>query len=396
MSNYLDRIGAGLVIKHPERFDFDYIPPELVGRDEELGSLAGMFHHLAHHEGSGRAVITGPVGSGKTAIARRFCEDVQKHLADKRNIRSVHINCRNAMTQPSVVQRILHAFDPGHPQRGLSSSELMNSLRTILRRQNLHLIIVLDEVDHLLRRSGDDLLYQILRLDEDREEKGTLSLILISQEQVLDLVEGAVLSRIGRSNHMRLQPYSEEGLLAIATQRAELALANDSADKDILRLIAQAGAPFGDARMVVELLDNAARRAESSGRSSIEASDVQHSASSRPSQIDGSSLEELSLHTMLLLMAICRRLKRQSSLTSGEAMKLYHVVCEEYETKPNGQTTVWKYIKHLTSVGLIEARTDSVGDGRGRTQHISMPHMLPADVASRLSSLVKGKLLRGR
>jgi len=396
MSNYLDRIGAGLVIKHPERFDFDYIPPTLVGRDPELANMANMFHHLAHNEGSGRAVITGPVGSGKTVLARRFCEDIQKHLADKRNIRSIHINCRNAMTQPSVVQRILHSFDPGHPHRGLGSSELMSSLRAILRRENLHLIIVLDEVDHLLRRSGDDLLYQLLRLDEDRQERGTLSLILISQEQVLDLVEGAVLSRIGRSNHLRLNPYSEDALLQIVNQRAELALINDAADESILRLIAQASAPFGDARMVVELLDDAARRAETSGRSEIIPSDVQHSASTRPSQIDSSSLEELPLHTMLLLMAICRRLKRQDSLTSGEAMKLYHVVCEEYELKANGQTTIWKYIKHLTSVGLIDSRTAGISDGRGRTQHLSMPNMLPADVAGRLTSLVKGKLQRRR
>ena len=70
----------------------------------------------------------------------------------------------------------------------------------MLQSSNTHLIVVLDEVDHLLRRSGDDIIYKLMRIDEDREGVGTLSTIMISQEQVLDLLENAVLSRVGRSN----------------------------------------------------------------------------------------------------------------------------------------------------------------------------------------------------
>ena len=34
MVDYLDRIGAGLIIAHPEMLDFDYVPEELVGRED--------------------------------------------------------------------------------------------------------------------------------------------------------------------------------------------------------------------------------------------------------------------------------------------------------------------------------------------------------------------------
>ncbi len=160
MSNYLDRIGAGWVLANPEVFNFDYIPNELVGREEIQNELASKFTTLHSPEGSGRVVITGPVGSGKTVLARTFCRDIQRHLANKRNIRSVHVNCRHDSTSMRVVQRILHELAPGHPDRGLSMGELLISLRRILRTETSHLIIVLDEVDHMLRRSGDDLLYQ--------------------------------------------------------------------------------------------------------------------------------------------------------------------------------------------------------------------------------------------
>jgi len=39
----LDRIIAGLIIAHPEMLDFDYVPDELVGREEIEGQLASKF-----------------------------------------------------------------------------------------------------------------------------------------------------------------------------------------------------------------------------------------------------------------------------------------------------------------------------------------------------------------
>ena len=154
MASYLDRIGAGSVLADPEVMDFDWTPPELVGREMVQRELASKFATLSHPEGAGRAVITGPVGSGKTVLADTFCRDIQRHLSGKRNVRSVKVNCRNASTSMRVVQRILHLLDPGHPDRGLSMGELLLSLRRLLRREASHLIVVLDEVDHMLRRAG--------------------------------------------------------------------------------------------------------------------------------------------------------------------------------------------------------------------------------------------------
>ena len=64
MVDYLDRIGAGLVIAHPEMLDFDHVPEELVGRENIQRELASKFSTLASPDGATRAVITGPVGSG--------------------------------------------------------------------------------------------------------------------------------------------------------------------------------------------------------------------------------------------------------------------------------------------------------------------------------------------
>ena len=394
MSSYLDRIGAGLILSKPEVFGFDFVPEVLVGREDLQGDLAAILGSIAHPEGTGRVVITGPVGSGKTVLATRFCKDIIRHLSDKRNIKCVHVNCRNAATPSRVMQKIVQDLDPGHPDRGLGVGELLTSLRRMLQSSNTHLIVMLDEVDHLLRRSGDDIIYKLMRIDEDREGIGTLSSILISQEQVLDLLENAVLSRVGRSNHIRVPPYDENGLKKIIAQRTDLGLVTGTCPDEILNLIAQAAAPSGDARQAIELLEGAAKRAEAAGRSIIESKDVQRTVVTMPTNVDSMNIEDIPPHAMMILLGLCRRLKKEESVTSGEAEKLYHVVCEEYGQAPKGHTTLWKHLKRLAQEDIVVTKTAKSDVGRGRTQHISMPHMLPSDVERRLETLIPARLRR--
>ena len=217
---------------------------------------------------------------------------------------------------------------------------------------------------------------------------------MISQEQVLDLLENAVLSRVGRSNHVRVPPYDENGLKSIIEQRMNLGLVTGTCPTEILDLISQAAAPSGDARQAIELLEGAAKRAEAAGRSIIEAKDVQRTVVTMPANVDSLNIENLPPHAMMILLGLCRRLKKQESVTSGEAEKLYHVVCEEYDQSPKGHTTLWKHLKRLAQEDIIVTRTAKSEVGRGRTQHISMPHMLPSDVERRLETLIPSRLRR--
>ena len=122
-------------------------------------------------------------------------------------------------------------------------------------------------------------------------------------------------------------------------------------------------------------------RAEKVGSREVEAIHVQIDAAfqHRPT-VEPSIVDELNHHEQLILLAICRRLRRDPEVTSGDAEKLYHVVCEEYEAKPRGHTTFWKYLKTLETRGLMETRTGTAKAGRGRTQHITMPQSLPGQL----------------
>ncbi len=386
MADYLDGIGAGKVLLDRTFFSFDWTPPTLVGRDDELGELASMFIGMEGHGVSGRAVITGPVGSGKTVMTHRFGEDLQRMLDGRRKIVLAHVNCRNHPTTSQVLQEIARSLDSGHPERGFSSSEIIQSIRRNLKAHETHLLLTLDEVDVLIRNDKGDLIYKLLRIDEGQGQQGSLSMMLVSQDvSLIRLFEPAIISRLGESSMLVLGGYDELALTGIARQRYEEACRPGSVGDDILSKIGRFAAETGDARLAIELLETAIRRAEKEGRGEVLVDDVQPStlrgASVEPSQVDN-----LGKHQKLVLLGICRRLKKADEISSGDAQKLYNLVCEEYETKPRSYTTFWKHLKELETLGLIESRTANAAVGRGRTQHITMTNTAPAALESRIES----------
>ncbi|MBG18280.1 MAG: hypothetical protein CMB77_08020 [Euryarchaeota archaeon] len=386
MASYLDRIGAGLVINDPTPLEYEFVPNELKGRDTELGRLATLFSGIDRPGVSRQALLTGPVGSGKTVTARTFGRDLERHLAPTRPLKVARVNCRSHPTMPQVLQRIITSIDARHPERGFGSGEILQSLRRQLLGAGLHLLVILDEVDHLIIRDGADLIYQLLRIDEEHEATGSISLIMISVEPIIERLEPSIISRLGRSNALSLSSYTVDELEAIIEQRAHLALSPASFDQRLLRLIAEAAGESGDARVAIELLSDAAKEAENRGQREIRSSDVQsYAAESRPSSaFDPAVIDELSQHCRLILLAISRRLKREPEISTGEVENLYHIVCEEFEVKPCGHTTVWNHLNHLREIGAIERRHGTTGKGRGRTQHFSMPTLIPGVVVQNL------------
>ena len=86
-----------------------------------------------------------------------------------------------------------------------SSGEVIQGIRRNLRTRETHLLLILDEVDVLVRRDSSDLIYKLLRVDEGQEGEGTISMILVSQVScLLMLFEGAFKSRLGSSISLSL------------------------------------------------------------------------------------------------------------------------------------------------------------------------------------------------
>ena len=256
MSNIIeDELLSSSVIKNLNVLDFDYVPEHLIHRDDQLRQLSHFFKPVLSSIAQ-NVVIKGPVGCGKTVLAKKFCSKLTQ-ITRKNGIITeyVHINCRKRSTDAMALLGILNHFDSRFPDRGFSVQEMLEVLRKQLKRKNAQLIIVLDEADALLKKSGTNLIYSLTRFsDENSIEKTPISLILISQKDIFNMMDSSSISTFKRNNVLTLNKYSRNELVDILTNRIDLAFHIGTVQNDCIDLIADISSEWGDARFAIELL----------------------------------------------------------------------------------------------------------------------------------------------
>jgi cell division control protein 6 len=376
-----DELFKSSVIKDVKYLDFDYIPKEILHRDTHLQLLAQLFKPLLSNVAQ-NGLIIGPVGTGKTVIAKIFCQKFV-NIARSRNefIEYVHINCRKRSTDAMALLGILNHFDSRFPDRGFSVQEMLEVLRKQLIRRNAQLLVVLDEADALLKKSGSNLIYNLTRFsDEQAQNKTPISLLLISQKPVFNLMDKAALSTFKRSNVINLGRYTHDELYDIVMQRIDLAFVPGIVEKDSVDLIADIAAEWGDARFAIELLWKAGIAADNRNEQIVNPEHVRAAKAETYSVVTETKLRNLDRHQLLTLQAIAKRLQNDKSayVNTGDAEKTYALVCEEYDEIPRAHTMFWHYLKEIENAGFITLKKSGKGQ-LGTTQLISLPD-IPAEV----------------
>lgn len=374
---------APSVFRDQAKLSFDFVPERLLHRDKQAQRLRSLFRPLVESGVPSTAFLFGPVGTGKTHLSRRFALDLTKTAAEAgKGVEHVIVNCRQRMGDDSVLLAILRKFDERFPDRGFSIPEKLQTLRGQLEKRRAHLIVILDEVDALLKKSGAELVYTFTRWSEEGG-RSTVSLILISQKpDALGMLDAASTSTFRTGNGVEFPWYSRAELLEIARYRADLAFHPRTVTDEVLNLIADVAAEQGNARKVVELLLYAGLAAEDENEEEVSAEHVRGAkAEVLPTYVE-ERLRGLDATRRIVLLAIARKAKKKAYLTTGEAEEVYGVVCEEFGEKKRGHTQFWKYIKELDALGLIDAKLSGEGVV-GKTTLISVPE-IPAKTLEKL------------
>lgn len=385
MSNIIeDEMLSSSVIKNIKSLDFDYVPDDLPHREEQLRFLAQMFKPLLSKIPQ-NVIIKGPVGTGKTVIAKKFCTSLVS-IARRQGlvVEYVHINCRKRSTDAMALLGVLNHFDSRFPDRGFSVQEMIEVLRKQLQKRDAHLLIVLDEADALLKKSGSNLVYALTRFsDESSRDKTPISLLLISQKDILPMLDSSALSTFKRSNVLSLNKYTRNELFDIIEQRVDLSFHKNTVDTDCIELISDIAAEWGDARFAIELLWKSGIAADHQHVQRVVPEHVRAAKAETYSVVTESKLLNLERHHLLTLQAIAKRLKVDGTayVKTGDAEKTYAITCEEYNEKPRSHTMFWNYLKDIESSGFINIKPSGKGQ-LGTTQLISLPD-IPAEIVSK-------------
>ncbi len=352
----------------------EYLPHQIPHRDAQLRALELYFQSVVQNasKASQNAMICGPVGSGKTLLAKKLGESLQKKAALYGNlVKMLHINCRIDKTLQAVMVKALASLGQSFPSRGYSFEELLSVLVEELRSNRMHMIITFDEVDSLIV-SDPSALYTITRLRETEQGSQVFSSLLISK--TLDYMKAVDLSTISsvQRNVVTLDPYSSPQLLDIIASRGE-AFVDGAFAESAMQLAADIASIYGDARYALDLVYGAGKQADILESPKILPDHVRAARAWLPPQFKKEELRYLSRHQRLILMAVSNLLKKGDStrVTIGEVEKSYGVLCESAGIGPNHHTQVWNDVSELSRKGIIE--TELSGKGmRGRTTLIGL------------------------
>lgn len=374
------------ILLHEETLEPNFLPAELVGRGEELARLTQRYSESLAKGIPYHTQINGGIGSGKTALVKRLGTDLERRSRiGPAGAKMVYINAWRRASDRTVALDLLRAVDVSLPDRGYSLSEMLDVFEQGVRRHPRHYVIILDEAGALVRQ-GTKLVYLLSRSGE--VGLGTISLILVSPEDVVPFLDSASRSSFGVTHRIALAPYDRAALTNILLSRAGLALRPGSFDLPALEQIARIAAPSGDARFALELLAGAAHAAESAEREGLTAEDVRAAKGSIYPTVTESQLEGLSTHGLTVLLALARSLKRRGASVSSQKLRATHEsLLEEFGQRAISRTTFWRTLQELDRAGLVDLE---VGES-GTAAEVSMDE-LPA---SYLSTLIEERLGRG-
>jgi len=350
-----------------------YIPDKLPHRQQQIDQLAQVLVPALRHQQPSNVLIFGKTGTGKTAVVK-YIENEFKKADVSGAVEFLYMNCEIVDTPYGILQsignRFIESLDQRIPFTGLSTDRVYSMLVEKLNEKNRVVVIALDEIDKIVYKSGDDFLYQLLKINEDMKN-AKISIIGISNDvKFTEFLDPRVRSRLS-DEKMMFSPYNADELKDILEQRAKLAFENGVASESVLSLIAALAAQeHGDARRALDLLRVAAELAERSGASSISEQDVQMARSKIDLDTVVEAVRSLPTQSKVILFGLLLNEEvGNPKLTTGEVYTTYCDLCSRAGLPKLTQRRVTDLISELDMLGIVHARVKSFGRG-GRTKEI--------------------------
>jgi cell division control protein 6 len=287
-------------------------------------------------------------------------------------VKCIYINCQQMDTQYRVMTQIANRLANYHdddrlPVSGLPIDEVHNRLLEKLDRSDSLVIIILDEIDRLVYKSGDDILYTLTRINEDLE-RSRVSIIGISNNlHFLDYLDSRVKSSLG-AEELVFNPYNATQLRDILNHRSEEAFYQEAVDYDVIsHCAAIAAQENGDARKALDLLRVSAELAERDHSPKL--SDLYVKQAQRKIEMDRVSqvVRTLPLQTKIVLYSILQlKIGGRIKTTTKEVVETYSFYADRLDLTVLGRRQVVNLMNELDKLGLIQTKVISFGR-HGRT-----------------------------
>ena len=345
-------------------------PDNLPHRGEEISSLVNNLVEALRGHAPSNMNLYGRPGSGKTAVTRFVCRDLEsKGAAEGCNIRAVEINCRNVDTKYRVLaeigNRLADEGDEMIPFTGWPADKVFDHVRARMQARGGVHVIVLDEIDYLVRKGkeGDDLLYSLTSLNIGLLDGAFCCVIGISNDLAFtEMLDPRVQSRLSPIDVV-FPPYNASQLEDVLRPRAARGIKEGVLDEAVIPLCAALAAKEdGDARRALDLLRISVQRAEQNEVQRVGISHVRQAQNQLEFDQITPTIQNLPLQQKLVLFSvIVNENNGLTNISTGEVYGTYEMACENAGEKPLTSRRVSSLIRGLDMAGIITAKTTSRG-----------------------------------
>jgi len=421
-----DLLSGKPIFENKEVLRPSYTPRKLPHREEQINNMATILVAALRGETPSNILIYGKTGTGKTASAK-FVSDELESTSKKYEVpcEVEYINCEVTDTQYRVLAQLANKFieknraviDEGLdgltslrdrardnpslladtsfdtlgalderigdleaeresfeevPMTGWPTDRVYNSFFDAVDHRERVVVIMLDEIDKLVEKSGDDTLYNLSRMNSELK-RSRVSIIGISNDlKFTDFLDPRVKSSLGEEEIV-FPPYDANQLRDILEHRAEVAFKQGALTDDVIPLCAAfAAQEHGDARRALDLLRTAGELAERDDIDNVMEDHVRQAQEKIELDRVVEVVRTLPQQSKLVLFAIIL-LEKQGvhNINTGEVYNIYKRLCEEIDADVLTQRRVTDLISELDMLGIVNAVV--VSKGRyGRTKEISL------------------------
>jgi len=287
--------------------------------------------------------IVGRSGSGKTSTILKFSKMLENEFIKSRlTLKVAYINLKlQGGNKYAVYRFLLEKIAPELPSQGLSAEEMLRYLLSYLTENKLYILIILDEIEFLLRSNKDSgMIYDFTRLNEFDLSKhcNVIGVVFIARSTDFhDKIDSSELSTLGRLP-IEFKPYSIDEISDILLTRTSESFNPNVVGTDIIdevSLITTSSQVGGDVRYALDLLLYAGNLAEANGSDRITLDQIRKVHGYNKPSLTIEDLKELPKSHLLTLMAILKvQSKRKKQYIELKEIRVYALeLADEYKIK---------------------------------------------------------------
>jgi cell division control protein 6 len=361
-------------------------PQNIPHREKEISELSRIIAPALKGGKPSNVFIYGRTGTGKTVVSKLVGQELEKiSKTNGHKVKVVYVNCKmknSADTEYRLLASLSKEFGKVVPFTGLPTDQVYQYFYQAINNTNQTNIIIIDEIDTLVAKNGDSLLYNLTRMNQELKNSQLCFIGITNNLNFIESLEPRVRSSLSEEEII-FPPYNAMQLQDILKERAKSAFAPGVLEEGVIeKCAALAAQEHGDARRALDLLRVAGELAERNADEKITLAHVDIAQEKIDLDRVIETIKNQPRQSQAVLHSIIQLAEKSKEIDTAKIVDRYQEVCKQHGLKVLTQRRVSDLIAELYLFGIIDYRV--VSKGRyGRTRIVTMS----------LSESVKKKLV---